>query len=80
MGQRYPNDEIILTGDSTYGGKSILSYLPTNVHLISDVHPKGALYKRAPIKKVGSKGAPQKKGDRLPGMGQWAEDSAQPWT
>jgi hypothetical protein len=76
----YPDDEIILTGDSAYGGKSILSYLPTNVHLISHVHPKGALYKRAPIKKVGSKGAPRKKGERLPGMAQWAKNPAQPWT
>ena len=76
----YPDDEIILTGDSTYGGKSILSYLPTNVHLISHVHPRGAPYKRAPIKKEGSKGAPRKKGDRLPGIVQWANDATQPWT
>ena len=80
MAQWYPDDEIILTGDSAYGGKSIFSYLPANVHLISHVHPKGALYKRAPSMKVGSKGAPRKKGDRLPSMAQWAEDSAQPWT
>ena len=38
----FPQDEIMLTGDSAYGGKSILSYLPPNVHLISHVHPKGA--------------------------------------
>jgi hypothetical protein len=80
VSQWYPHDEIVLTGDSAYGGRSILSYLPPNVHLISHVHPKGALYKRAPIKKEGSKGAPRKKGDRLPGMAQWAKDPAQPWT
>jgi DDE superfamily endonuclease len=80
VSQWFPNDEIFLSGDSAYGGRSILSYLPTNVHLISHVHPKGALYKRAPIKKEGSKGAPRKKGARLPGMAQWAKDSAQPWT
>jgi hypothetical protein len=79
VAQWYPDDEIILTGDSAYGGKSILSHLPTNVHLISHVHPKGALYERAPIKKDGSKGAPRKKGARLPGMAQWAKDPAQPW-
>ncbi len=44
----YPDDEIILTGDSAYGGKSILSYLPANVHLISHVHPKGALLTSVP--------------------------------
>ena len=60
VAQWYPDDEIILTGDSAYGGKSILSHLPANVHLISHVHPKGALYERAPIKKEGSKGAASK--------------------
>jgi hypothetical protein len=76
----FPNDEIILTGDSAYGGKSILSCLPPNVHLISHVHPKGALYKRAPIEKKSRRGAPRKKGDRLPGMTQWANDPTQRWT
>ena len=31
----FPNDEIIVTGDSAYGGQSVLSHLPKNVHLIS---------------------------------------------
>lgn len=39
VAQWYPDDEIFLTGDSAYGGKSILSHLPINVHLISRVHP-----------------------------------------
>jgi hypothetical protein len=76
----YPQDEIFLTGDSAYGGKSILSCLPPNVHLISHVHPKGALYERAAARAPGSKGAPRKKGNRLPGMAQWANDPAQSWT
>jgi DDE superfamily endonuclease len=76
----FPNDEIMLTGDSAYGGKSILSYLPPNVHLISHVHPKGALYERAPVEKAPGRGAPRKKGRRLPGMAQWANDSTKPWT
>ncbi len=42
--------------------------------------PRAQLYQRAPIKKVGSKGPPRKKGARLPGMEQWAKDPAQPWT
>jgi hypothetical protein len=75
----FPNDEIILTGDSAYGGKSILSFLPPNVHLISHVHPKGALYERAPIEKAQGRGAPRKKGRRLPAMAQWANDSTKPW-
>jgi SRSO17 transposase len=76
----FPNDEIILTGDSAYGGKSILSYLPPNAHLISHVHAKGRLYEPAPPKKEGARGRAPKKGKRLPGMKQWAEDHKQPWT
>ena len=74
----FPNDEIVVTGDSAYGGKSVLSHLPENVHLISRVHCKAALYEPAPNAK--SKGRPRKKGDRLPGMAAWAENPDQPWT
>jgi SRSO17 transposase len=76
----FPNDEIVVTGDSAYGGKSVLSHLPANVHLISHVHPKGALYAPPPPPAGKRKGAPRKKGDRLPGMAQWADDANQPWT
>jgi SRSO17 transposase len=76
----FPDDEIMVTGDSAYGGQSILSHLPPKVHLISHVHPKGALYETAPAKKEGTKGPARKKGDRLPGMKGWAEDADQPWT
>jgi SRSO17 transposase len=76
----FPGDEIIVTGDSAYGGQSILSHLPLKVHLISHVHPKGALYEKAPAKQEGTKGPARKKGARLPGMKQWAENSNRPWT
>jgi hypothetical protein len=76
----FPNDEIIVTGDSAYGGKSVLSPLPANVHLISHVHPKGALYAPPPPPSGKRKGAPRKKGARLPGMAPWADDTRQPWT
>jgi DDE superfamily endonuclease len=78
--QWFPNDEILLLGDSAYGGQRILSHLPPNVQLISRVHPKAALYEPAPPKKKGTKGRPRKKGDRRPGMAEWAEDPSQPWT
>lgn len=74
------DDEILVSGDSAYGGKSVLSKLPSNVHLISHVHPKGALYAPPTPRTDKSKGAPRKKGARLPGMVQWAEDTKQPWT
>lgn len=76
----FPDDEILASGDSAYGGKSVLSQLPSNVHLISHVHPKGALYAQPTPRTDKSKGAPRKKGARLPGMAQWAEDTKQPWT
>jgi SRSO17 transposase len=76
----FPDDDIVISGDSAYGGKSILSYLPPNVHLISHVHPDGALYEPAPPKQEGTKGPRRKKGNRLPKMKQWAEDAKQPWT
>ena len=78
----FPNDQIIVTGDSAYGGKSVLRHLPENVHLISRVHPQGALYEAAPQPDptTKSKGRPRKKGARLPGMAAWADDPTQPWT
>jgi SRSO17 transposase len=75
----FPDDTIVLTGDSAYGGRSVLSHLPANVHLISHVHAKGALYAPPPPRREGAKGAPRKKGDRLPGMSPWAADATQPW-
>jgi hypothetical protein len=75
----FPNDDLIVSGDSAYGGHSVLSKLPPNAQLISHVHPKGALY-APPPRTQKSKGAPRKKGARLPAMALWAEDSTQPWT
>jgi DDE superfamily endonuclease len=80
VAQWFPDDDIMISGDSAYGGKSILSYLPANVHLISHVHPDGALYEPAPPKREGTKGRNRKKGKRLPKMKQWAEDANQRWT
>jgi SRSO17 transposase len=76
----FPNEEILVTGDSVSGGKSVLSHLPTNVHLISHVHPKAALSEPAPAKTEKTKGRPRKKGRRWPGRKPWAEDSHQPWS
>jgi hypothetical protein len=75
----FPDDEIIVLGDSAYGGRSVLSLLPPNVHLISRVHPEGALYQPAPPKAPKTSGRPRKKGDRLPGMAEWAADPKRPW-
>jgi hypothetical protein len=76
----FPERTFVLSGDSAYGGQSVLSKLPPNVDLISHVHPKGALYEPAPTPQDGQKGRRRKKGRRLPGMAEWAADSRQPWT
>jgi hypothetical protein len=78
----FPNRDILVSGDSAYGGKSVLSKLPANVHLISHVHCKGALYEPPPNQDAaaGRKGRPRKKGARLPGMTAWANDATKPWT
>jgi DDE superfamily endonuclease len=77
----FPHDDIVVTGDSAYGGRSVLAYLPAHVHLLSHVHPKGALYEPPPppAAKKG-RGAPRKKGARRPGMADWAADASKPWT
>lgn len=75
----FPHDDLIVSGDSAYGGKSVLSHLPPNVHLISHVHPKGVLYAPPPPPSAKRKGPKRKKGDRLPGMAPWAADPDKPW-
>jgi hypothetical protein len=75
----FPQRRLVLTGDSAYGGQSVLRHLPANVELISRVHPKGALYAPPPPPVPGRKGARPKKGERLPGMAAWAADRSQSW-
>lgn len=56
----------------------MLRCLPANVDLISQVHPQGVLYQPPPPPR-GKRGAPRKKGERLPGLQAWADDAACPW-
>jgi DDE superfamily endonuclease len=74
----FPTREVLVSGDSAYGGKSVLRHLPPGVDLISRVAPNAALYRPAPPRLPKQKGASRKKGDRLPGMAEWAAD-ATPW-
>jgi hypothetical protein len=75
----FPTRKLLVSGDSAYGGQSVLQKLPSNVELISHVHPKGLLYEPASAPDPHKKGAHAKKGRRLPGMAAWAEDPRQPW-
>jgi hypothetical protein len=75
----FPERTFLATADCLYGGQSILAHLPANVHLISRVHPGGALYAPAPKPKPDQVGRPRRKGERLPSMQQWADDATR-WT
>jgi DDE superfamily endonuclease len=75
----FPGRRIVVSGDSAYGGKSVLQHLPENVDLISRVASNAALYEPAPPRRDKQRGAPRKKGARLPAMADWAADETQPW-
>ena len=75
-----PDREFLLTGDSAYGGASVAKNLPSNMHLISRAHADAALYDVVPPPKPTKKGGrPRKRGDRLPTIKDWANDSTKPW-
>jgi hypothetical protein len=80
LAEWFPQRQFVVSGDSTYGGKSVLRHVPANIDLLSHVHPKGALYEPAPPRLPGQKGRGRKKGARLPGLAEWAADAALPWT
>jgi DDE superfamily endonuclease len=75
----FPRRGMVVSGDSAYGGKSVLRHLPGNVDLISRVAPNAALYEPAPPRLPKQRGPSRKKGARLPGMTAWAADEARPW-
>jgi hypothetical protein len=75
----FPDRSFVVSGDSAYGGKSVLGPLPANVGLISRVAPNGVLYAPAPPPSSHAKGRRRKKGERLGGMAEWAADASQPW-
>lgn len=75
----FPDRRIVVCADSAYGGRSVLSHLPANVDLISQVHPRGVLYAPAPAVQSGV-GRPRKKGERLADLESWAADHKSPWS
>src|SRR5262249_51577756 len=75
----FPDRQFVVSGDSAYGGKSVLQHLPSNVDLLSRVVPTGVLYAPAPPPSPAAKGRRRKKGKRLGGMAEWAADASQSW-
>ena len=79
VAQWFPNEEIIVSGDSTTAVKaSSLTCRPTFTSSAMCI-PMEHSTSRTP-KKEKRKGPARKKGDRLPGMKQWADDPDRPWT
>jgi hypothetical protein len=77
----FPTRQLLVSGDSAYGGGSVLKQVPANVEVLSRVAPKAALYAPvpAPVPGAKAKGRPRKKGPRLPGMAAWVADRTQHW-
>jgi hypothetical protein len=75
----FPERPFVVCADSAYAGKSVLQQLPATVDLISQVHPQGVLYALPGPKGDGQRGAPRKKGNRLPDLNGWADDPGSPW-
>ena len=65
----FPERNFVVTGDSAYGGASVLQKLPANVDLISHVHPKGALYDPPPAPVPGTARLPPQEGPASAGHG-----------
>lgn len=74
----FPDRQFLFVADSLYTGESVLSHLPENMDMVGAVHPTGALYEPAPKRQTG-RGAPRKKGKRLPTRDQWAASRTR-WT
>jgi hypothetical protein len=75
-----PDRVIHVVGDSAYAGKSISRELPTNAHLISRMVMNAGLYEPAPKPRKGMRGAPRKKGQRLPSPAELAGSKTVKWT
>ena len=75
-----PGRMIHVVGDSEYAGKSISRHLPDNVHLTSRMVMNAALYDLPPKRGKGQRGAPRKKGKRLPSPVELAKSRKVRWT
>lgn len=74
-----PDRVIHVVGDSAYAGKSISQRLPENVHLTSRMVMNAGLYEPPPKPRVGRRGAPRKKGPRLPSPAELARSKKVKW-
>ena len=70
-----PNRECWLVGDSAYVNSSVLRDRPANLKVLGPLRWDAALYELPPARKAGQRGAPRKRGDRLPTPREMIEDT-----
>jgi len=76
LAEANPGRTFWLVGDSAYINESVLRDRPANLQVIGPLHWKAALYERPAPRQPGQRGAPRKKGDRLPNPKAMIEDGA----
>src|SRR5207244_56410 len=76
LAEANPGRVFWLVGDSAYVNAALLQGRPKNLQVIGPLHWKAALYDRPAPPRPKQKGAPRKKGDRLPNPKAMIEDPA----
>ena len=76
LAEANPDRTFWLVGDSAYVNAAVLQGRPANLQVIGPLHWKAALYDRPGPRQPEQKGAPRKKGDRLPNPKAMIEDTA----
>ena len=76
LAEANPDRTFWLVGDSAYVNAAVLQGRPVNLQVIGPLHWKAALYDRPAPRRPDQKGAPRKKGDRLPNPKAMIEDTA----
>lgn len=70
-----PSRECWLVGDSAYVNSGVLRDRPANLKVIGPIRWDAALYELPPPREPGRRGAPRKRGERLPTPRQMIEDT-----
>jgi hypothetical protein len=74
-----PEREIIVVGDNTYAALEWLGAVRAHVTAITRLRLDAALYAPAPPRKLGTRGRPRKKGERLPRLEDVLVDETTRW-
>jgi hypothetical protein len=70
-----PTRECWLIGDSAYVNTNVLRNRPANLKVLGPIRWDAALYELPPPRKAGQRGAPRKRGNRLPTPREMIEDT-----